>query len=285
MLGAAVAGLVACQSTQQEAEHPANSEATNNASSPQALAQRFAPFMNGNWVSAEYLDALARTKSPYEASDLLMGVPELSINLNAAVGDSVPVPASLNNHEGYPMGLFLRPAIKANALPTNHFDPDKTGSFYEFSYRITGPDTFLVLNHYDQRKRLLDAVRYRRVLRNNQRMREMDLIEYAVNRQLFAGRYAATDSAGRTSNVQLTTDGRITGLGPWRWYQPTTDFVVILANDVDNLQISTKPNASGSTMTFRVSGDTLRLYAAKVVETPKPELVQGKLHYTLVRQR
>jgi hypothetical protein len=210
----------------------------------------------------------------------------LAVNLNRANGDSVTVPGILNNHEGYEMRVYLQRGQTDTSLPTSHFDVEKSTNFYELGYKLAGQDTTLLLNQYNEQRRLLSSVPYRRVWQQPKTTSSDPALalDYTARRLLFAGRYTATDSVGRTSDAELLPDGRVRGLGDFRAYSPNLDFVVTLGNDRDNLFL-TNANRRRQLMTYSISGDTLRLYAAKAVDVPQPSLEQGRLQYTLVRRR
>ncbi|MCC3157370.1 hypothetical protein LJ737_08970 [Hymenobacter sp. 15J16-1T3B] len=287
LTASALFALGACQRGQPDSERDPTTEAAP-AASPQQLAAQFEPVMRGVWVRQDYLAALARTQSPYQAAAQATDVVAMGISMVPPLGRSVPVDAVLNNHEGYDLNLRLQPGRTPTALPTSHVNPDQQErSAYELAYYLGPTDTTLRLNRYGASQTLRDAVRYQRVRRRYDRNAEQDhvpeVLLSTVRGLLFAGRYAATDSSGRTAAAELTADGQVRGLGPLRRYEPNLDFVVTLANDRDNMRVQAGKHAR--TMTYHLHGDTLRLYAARIVQTPEPQLLQGKLHYTLVRQR
>jgi hypothetical protein len=286
LLAASLLSLAACQRGQPDTERDPTAESSGPAS-PQALAAQFGPVMRGVWVRTDYLAALVSTQSPYRAAAQATDIVALGINMQPPLGRSVRVGAILNNHEGYDLNLRLEPGLTPTALPTSHVNSDQAEpGTYELGYHLSPADTTLQLQRYNKRQKLQQAVDYQRVSRQyaGEDAQVGEALLTTVRRLLFAGRYAATDSTGRRSTAELTADGQMRGLGPLRRYEPNIDFVVTLANDRDNMMVSTV-NKRFLHLTYQLRQDTLRLYRARVVERPEPQLLQEQLLYTLIRQR
>jgi hypothetical protein len=281
---AALLLLVACQRPQPESADPARSGEAAVAVTPTAAAtlQRVSPFMRGVWVKTDYLTAIKRTRSPYAASNRLTDVVALSIDPQQAAGDSLPIGASLNNHEGASFKAVLRQGLQLASLPVTWPDYEKPTNFYELSYRIVASDTAVLLNKYNQQKRLLQSVQFSRIPGVPfSETSPSDGLQYFVNQQLLAGTYTATDAKGTKKQVRFSPTGQVDGLDNFRQYYVATDFVVTMENNLDNIifDIGTKRQQD---YVYTISQDTVRLYNARVVE---PDLLRGPLQYTLVRAR
>ncbi|QJX45747.1 hypothetical protein HMJ29_01860 [Hymenobacter taeanensis] len=280
---AALLLLAACQRPQPESADPARSaEALPTATSPAAAStlKRVAPFLRGVWVKSDYLAAIKRTRSPYAASSNLTGIVALSIDPQQVTGDSLTIGASLNNHEGAAFNAILRQGLQLTSLPTTWPDYEHPTNFYELSYRLVAQDTIVLLNKYNEHKRLLHSVLFSRVPGVPfSETAPSDALQYSVNRQLLAGTYTATDAKGSKKQVRFSPTGQVEGLGGFRQYYLATDFVVTVENNLDNIifDIGTKRQQD---YVYTISQDTVRLYAARVAE---PDLLRGPLQYTLVR--
>ncbi|TGE10416.1 hypothetical protein [Hymenobacter fodinae] len=283
---AAILLLAACQRPQPEAADPTRSgEATEPTSVSAAAAPtlaRVAPILRGVWVKADYLADVARTKSPLKSARKLTDLVAFSVEPGRANGDSLLVDANYNNHEAATFQVVLRPGLQPTSLPTTWSDYAQLTNFYELAYRLSPTDTVLVLNKYNQQKRLLQSVSYSRIPGvPPSNSAPSDGLQYFVNRQLLAGTYTALDAKGNKKEVRFTPTGQVEGLDNFRQYYVATDFVVTVENNLDNLifDIGTKRQQD---YVYTISHDTVRLYNARVAE---PDLLRGPLQYTLVRVR
>lgn len=282
---AALVLMAACQRPQPEAADPTRTgETTQPALSATAAAkwQRVAPFLRGVWIKTDYLTAIRRTRSALAASTTLSDIVALSIDPRQAAGDSLSIGASLNNHEGASFKAILRQAQQLTSLPITWPDYEQPTNFYELSYLVAAPDTVVLLNKYNQQKRLLQSVRFSRIPGVPfSETAPSDGLQYFVNRQLLAGTYTATDAKGNKKQVKFTPTGQVEGLDGFRQYYIATDFVVTVENNLDNLifDLGTKRQQD---FVYTISRDTVRLYQARVQD---PDLLRGPLQYTLVRAR
>lgn len=295
----ALCTVTACQTGQPDSERNPTTEAAADtdttaaaaaptpAVAPARLARQLSPLVSGVWVKASYLDALSRTHSPLAVSTTpaAQDITTFALDLRRAQADSVPFDAVLGNHEGGALQVYLRAGRQAQSLPVSYVDYNDEGSSYELRYGRQNADTVLVLDKYNRQNHRRESVTYRRVLVRVSRdgVEAMNQgLKRAVNQALLAGQYSGTDSVGQRVQVQLTPDGRVTGLAPFRSYEVNIDFVGPQSNlDKVFFNIYTPQQR---TLAFRFSHDTLRLYAAKP-DAEQIELHPGRLHYTLVRRR
>lgn len=296
---AALGCLAACQAGQPDTERNPAAEASTDIDSaaavapapavaPARLARQLSPLVNGVWVKAAYLDALARTRSPQAVArtPAAADITAFALDLSRPQTDSVAFDAILNNHEGGAMQVYLRPGRRAQSLPVSYVDYDDQGSRYELSYGQQAADTILRLDKYDQQNRLRESVAYRRVrFRPSGGAEEPALnqgLERAVRQAVLAGRYAGTDSLGRAVQVQFAPDGRVSGLAAFRTYDVNIDFIGPESNL--NTLFFDQYTDRQRTLAYSFRRDTLRLYAVRP-DAEHINLQPAKLHYTLVRRR
>ncbi|MBD2724085.1 hypothetical protein [Hymenobacter armeniacus] len=272
----AASGWVGCQSTKTD-EH-ATSNASEKAVSATSLAQQVLPLIGGAWVKADYLQAVQQTKSPRKAFDLAGPVSEILISPARLTGDSLVASLGLGNHEGSDMTVYFRPGRHAKALTTNFVDYEVPGSFAELSYQAGAADTALALTTYAPSRKVLARTTYRRV--SGASLTDLAALNRAVRQLLFTGRYVGTDSLGRSARLEFGADGSLKGLKGFRTYDVNTDFMGV---DLDHLVLDSDTKHRRE-MSYRHSGDTLRLYAARWAEAEVPTLVRGRLLFTLVRR-
>ncbi|RAK65229.1 hypothetical protein [Hymenobacter edaphi] len=294
---AALAGLAACQTGQPDSERNPTTEASADtaaaatpapAVAPAKLARQVSPLINGVWVKAAYLDALTRTRSPQAVArtPAAADITAFAIDVSRPRADSVAFDAILNNHEGGALQVYLRPGRRAQSLPVSYIDYNDEGSRYELSYGLQAGDTVLRLDKYDLQNRLRQSVPYRRIrFRPTNSPAEPALnqgLERAVRQAVLAGQYAGRDSVGRPVQVQLAADGRVTGLPPFHSYDVSIDFIGPESNL--NTLLFNPYSAQQRTLAYRLSRDTLRLYAVRP-DAEHINLQPARLHYTLVRRR
>lgn len=294
---AALASLASCQTGQPDTErNPTSISALDSADvaapavavAPARLARQVSPLVNGVWVKAAYLDALTRTRSPQAVAQTpaARGITAFAIDLSRPRTDSVAFDAVLNNHEGAALQVYLRPGSRAQSLPVSYVDYDDEGSRYELTYGLQAADTVLRLDKYDRQNRRRESVTYRRIrFRPTNTPDEPALnqgLERAVRQAVLAGRYAGQDSAGRPVQAQFAADGHVSGLPPFSTYNVSIDFIGPESN-LNTVQLNPY-TAQQRTLAYRLSRDTLRLYAVRPDEE-HINLRPARLHYTLVRRR
>lgn len=276
-------GLLACQRGQQEAErNPASTAESVTPAAVEALAREFGPMLRGVWVKETYMAEVARTRSPLQAAATLQGIAALRIDPAARTGDSLRVALNLNNHEAGNLSLYFRPTANNTGLLTDYRDAEKPDDAFELAYEKRLADTTLLLNRYSKSGRQLASERYIRLQRNAAAAgAEANAVQRFVHQQLLAGTYAATDSAGRCSQVRLGADGSVRGLGRYRSYQAATDFAETYANNLDYVLLDAG-TPRRRRLAYISTPDTVRLYALRLQGA---DLQRGRLLYTLVRPR
>ncbi|WP_146203112.1 hypothetical protein [Mucilaginibacter oryzae] len=254
-----------------------------NTNTISGLVQQFKPFIQGIWVTSDYITDLSRTKSPYISSKKLAGAAALEINLDSAEKDSTVVGVSLNNHEGASFTLFFKPGHQPNSLKTNWPDYEVNSNFYELGYQIAGGDTTLLLYHYNKNNQVIDSVKYIRVLA---KQKDNDLgygITYITNKLLISGNYELTDTNGTTSNISFNNEGKVSGFTGYETYYVNTDFEAGPQNDLDQFSFNIYTKQQKDYL-FKIKGDTLNIYNIDF-SADSVHLKWGELKYKLVRRK
>ena len=147
--------LFSCKSNTKE-----NSKDTiavkSTANQTQKLIQKFKPIIEGVWVKKEYVNRVAKSKSPYISFKALGGVAEFEIQISDS-GDSTHIGYSLNNHEGADFVLYFKTGQRPTSLKINLPDYETKGNFYELGYNIKNSDTTMVLYHYNRQNQIIDS--------------------------------------------------------------------------------------------------------------------------------
>lgn len=259
-----------------------NSASTDKPDTMDSLKQNFNTVFKGVWVLSDYLEAIEKTKSPLKASDKLEGVVTMIID-KISHADSINIGASWNNHEGYSFTAYFRQGQKTNSLKTNLPDDEEKGYFYELAYESVENEHFLWLYHYNKNKQLVDKKRFVKVATTQTENGVSWGLQYAVNERLFVGNYTLMDSTKAIGEVNLKSDGSLTGYPTFKNYYVMTDYmggpVAMLDKIVFN--IDTKYSKS---FAFKKLQDTTYLYSTTGDEDAGEIVKIDKLQYKLVQK-
>jgi hypothetical protein len=261
--------LVACQT---------NSSATHGVAKIQSpdTTQTFKSVIDGDWYQASYIDSIQETKSPFRSRNSLAEYVELDINASEATGDSLLIEAP-SIHEGTNFIIYFKHGLTATSFPTNIIDEETKSNFFELSYNISTKETSLIILHYNKCNKLIGQKKYLRAPKNSK-----EVLQFMVNKTLFAGNYKAEDSSGKISVLKFTDDGIVTGLPGFKKYYVLTDFVAGPENNIDEVCFDIQTN-NQQCFAYKIVGDTIKLY--DVIESVSQDtLVRGQLKYKLVRQ-
>ncbi|WCT12636.1 hypothetical protein [Mucilaginibacter jinjuensis] len=240
----------------------------------QQLIKKFGPIINGVWVKQDYIDKVIKTKSPFEAMDLAIGLTTFKVSLDSIRGDSLVAHGGWDNHEGADMKIKFHSGKRASTILLN-------GS--ELGYEIHGRDTMLIL--YKTKTDDVPTTMYIRVLKRPFK-HDGDLddgLVYLMNKGLVAGKYFVIDSLGKKADVVLSPFGKITGLSSFKSYMIDYDLGGEPMNNLDGFtfDIYTKHQQS---YTFKIMADTLSLYETRP-NADSTLLLVDKLKYKLIRKR
>lgn len=260
--------IFSCQDSRQTSEL--------EVSDPTSNSSRL--ILNGVWIPDKYIKAIKKTMSPIEASAVLKGLSELTIDTTQIAGDSMFVGAGWNNHEGDGFYMWFKPGQETASYRTNRRDYDNQSNFYELGYEINRADTSLILYHYSLDKKLLDKSNFSKVSGASAELSEG--FQYFVNSVLITGKYKLQGS-GQT--VEFTNSGQVSGLDNFNKYFIQTDFVVTADNNIDNVIFDVYTESS-KTFAFKIKADTLEFYTT-TTDTTSMELSINKLKYRLVKQK
>ena len=234
----------------------------------QALIHQFKPVINGVWVKKNYIKQLIKKKSPLAAAERAIGITTMYIDTAKIKGDSLPVPAGWNNHEGNTVTLRFQPGKNTTTI--------ELGTD-ELSYTIKNGDTTLIIYHYDRDTKETSSAKYIKAMDKQPAGDVAYAMNYMINHGIIAGKYQATDSRGKASTVQFTDDGKVSGFPGFSTYFIQNDLSAGPKNDFD--EIIFNPKGSGQTSyAFTIGGKNITLYDVKAGK-------QGDLKYKLVRKR
>lgn len=239
------------------------------------------PYLQGTWVMTDYINDLKATGSPLQSSGKLTGIVSMTINKDVAENDSLPVPGSLNNHEGTSFNIILQQGANKQQLKTDLAD-NSTGNYYEIGYDA-GKDTSAVLIEYNKDHKEVGKHYFSKVTGPQTDDSEPYGLQYMANKILLTGTYNATDDAGKTSTVEFTEDGLVKGVGGHKTYYIFTDFL----GEGDGYKIDElcfdEQTKNQKPYIFQIRKDTVRLYQAKE-NAERTKLEQGPLKYTLIKK-
>jgi hypothetical protein len=249
----------------------------------EAIAARVKPIIQGTWVMTDYITSLQQTKSPLASSKVLKDIVMLDILADSIndKGDSMGVSGSLNNHEGLAFNIYFRKGHTETAIPMEYTDND--GSFYELDYTIANNDTTLVVNHYGKDNKVIakrDFTKWKQPVADYD---EPSPLQRTVNKVLFAGKYRATDDAGKTYDWELTNGGILLGVEGHKTYYVFTDFIAEEEGYLVDEMCFDEHEKTQKPFIFSIKGDTTYLYQAKE-NNERTKIEKGDLKYTLLKQ-
>jgi len=265
--------FLSCKSNTKKAAIDSN--ATNLPSdSSQALIKKFKPVIQGVWVKADYINKVAKTKSPAEAEDEAIGITIMNINTDKIKGDSLVVNAGYGNHEGGDAIIKFKAGKLPGAIVFNSGD---------LNYSIENGDTILITHLIDDDTKKIKIVKYVKSL-NSEPDDNLGLgMDYLINKNLIAGNYVMTDSLGNNTKVTLSALGKVTGMPGLDTYWISDDIGGEPMNNLDGFTFNLyKKNAEN--YTFKIIADTLTLYNMKA-NADSTENVLGKMVYKFVRDK
>ena len=258
------------------------SNADKGANQIDSLKQTFIPIFNGVWVLTDYIKAIEQTKSPLKAADKLKGVVTMIIDAGIK-SDSVEVGSSWNNHEGYNFTTYFIAGQNLNSLKTNIPDYDEKTNYYELGYETINNETFLVLYHYNKANKLIDKKLFTKVAEKQQDNDAAWGLQSIVNEKLFSGKYLLIDSTNSSTEINLKSDGSLTGYSDFKTYYVFTDFMGGPETILDGMAFNLNEKNS-KWFAFKISSDTTYLYSTTGDEEAGELLQLDKIQYRLVRQ-
>jgi hypothetical protein len=247
----------------------------NKKQSNNELMREFEPIIQGVWVKADYINKLIKTKSPLAASDLATGLTTIYIDTNQIKGDSIVTMAGYYNHDGANATIKFQPGKKSSTILFNGKD---------LSYAIEKGDTVLILSQYEDKKRQFVDTKYIRVLKKQPNDNLGYGMDYYINKALFAGNYLLTDSTGKSTKVNFSADGNLTGFLDFKTYSINVDLNSDVNDNLDEIDLAGSAKQHLFSITFKIDADTLNLYDTKE-NADSTELITSKLIYKLVRQK
>jgi hypothetical protein len=237
----------------------------------------------GVWVLTEYIYQIKKTKSPLKSADVLTGIVTMIIDPDEIESDSFVVSASLNNHEGYSFTVYASNTRNKSNLKTNLIDYKNETSFYELGSEVIDKETVLFLYHYTQSHTLIDKQQFTKVSEQQQTNDVAWGIEKVINENLFAGRYLLIDTLNKETEINLNTDGSLTGFSNAENYYVFTDFMGGPETDLDGMCFN-HGTKNTKCYAFKFKTDTLYLYTTKGdVQDGEQELLD-KIQYKLIRK-
>lgn len=265
LLAITCTGLAACGGGNRNAD-------TDNGFKAAAL-----PVLHGLWVRTDYIQDLARTQSPLHSANFLQGIDAMYIDTSKVSGDSLEINASYNNHEGIPFHIVFREGREPHSFPIDLSSLGDEVVTYEIVVPTT-PDGQLTMVTYDYQNHAKQRIAYTRIGDLPTSDNFYSAASMAAQQLLTAGHY--TLLPGGTS-VHMAADGTITGLADYDGYNISTDFVIPIANDLDNITFYRQQQRDTS-LIFSIAADTLYLYETGLSDN-EVNLIQGPVKYTLIK--
>lgn len=262
--------LFSCKSETKETTSLANDSTV--LSSPGPFMENFKHLLHGVWIKSDYIKMVIKSKSPYAAIDLAEGLTTMHIDTSKIMGDSLIVPAGINNHEADKFVLRFKQGKSPGSIQFAGGD---------LSYSINDKDTVLSFSKYNNKSRRLEVTQYIKALNSTDPLgSDMD---YLINKNLFSGSYTMSSTDGQVNNVKFSDGGQVTGLPKIKTYYVLNDFIGDPLDDFDQI-IFNLYDKNQQSYAFLVSSDTIKLYDTKP-NADSSKMLLYKLKYTLKKIR
>lgn len=257
-----------------------------------SIAQQIRPLLGGAWLNTLYTAYLQRTRSPRQAQGHwgASGITEMLIDPMSFKGDSMAVALGAANHEGLPLSyVHLQEGKTANyySITSNAEEAGAGLLAMSLRYQIRNADTLLYLNQRNKKTGRITTTTFQRLRGSSGAGAALQSpplqvpLSRFVNGLTFTGTHGMIDSAGHTSSVHFTADGKVKGLPRHTAYQVNTDFEGPF-HELDTVFLDIYQKTQEK-LAFATNGDTIRLYAVHD-DTTTYKRQRGRLRYTLVRQ-
>lgn len=280
-----ISGFIACKSQTKNSikdtvnnSHVPISKTSVNESEP--LIKKFSSTLQGLWVKKDYIDEIAKTKSPQQAYKKVGNITDMMIDTSKIKADSILVPFNSGNHEVNDLIIKFHPGNSLNSIIA--YDPVNSIERNYYELKINKTKNLLTIYTFDKNKKKLDSADYFKVSKEENEKGLRDGTTYIVNKLLVIGNYTMQDSSNGFSKVSFKSDGKITGIGEFKTYNVMVDFMTP-PNNLDEI-IFNYYSQNSKSFAFKISADSLKLYETKEA-ADSVDLVLGKLKYKLVRQR
>jgi hypothetical protein len=275
--------LSACQQSGTSNNSNTDSATAAVAAKPAEPAIPFGNYrslIKGTWVSADFIDDLAKTRSPHASMGKVRDIAALIID--TTMNDSIKITAVPNFHEGSMniMAYLRKGNIDTNAVQMTYDSyAEPMSKNYEIGYEVKGTDTLLAIYHYEKDKKLASTYRFY----NSSKMKDPNTA-YIVNKNLFTGTYSLASQQGQPATVTLNSDGTVTGLDDFKTYNADLEFV---PNDADIITFyKNKDPKQSVSYGYKVTPDALLVYDTKTSgEYGDILTVTNRIKYKLVRQK
>ncbi|HTE01379.1 MAG TPA: hypothetical protein VK668_18965 [Mucilaginibacter sp.] len=246
------------------------------------LIQRFKSNIQGVWVYKDYIDAVAKSKSPFLAFKDVGNITAMVIDTKAIKGDSLLVGIGYGNHEGGDLMIKFHSGSNNTIIAYNPGTNPNDGH-YELGYSINKSDTALILYTINKEKKTTEQAKYSKVLTIGATKELGDGTDYIINKILISGSYILTDTLSNKSKVKFTNDGKVVGFSDFKTYLINNDFTTPPGNNMDQIIFDLK-SKNKKIYAFKIDRDTLNLYQTSYGKD-SIDLILGKRIYKLIKQK
>ena len=272
--------LLSCRSNTKKTDKDsvANNSQTDQT---QQIIKKFKPIIQGVWVKSDYIDEVAKTKSPLKAFSKASPITTMIIETEFVKGDSILIDIGYGNHEGGNLLIKFHPGHSISSIMAYTPGGNIENSFYELKYSIS-KDTTLTLYTYNERKKLVDSAHYFKAF-NSTHVKELGYAtNYMVNKALKLGAYTLIDTLNHASKISFTQDGNVSGLSDFKTFYINIDFTTP-PNNLDEIIFDLYSKKQKS-YAFNIDADTLKLFET-FLSKDSIDLVLSKLKYKLVKNK
>ncbi|MEQ1554637.1 MAG: hypothetical protein ABL929_10685 [Ferruginibacter sp.] len=242
----------------------------------------FKTVVSGKWLLVTYLETLKKTSSPLKAQTKGFDLTQLFVNIDDANNKSINADGWSLHEGGLGITIYFTPGVTRNSFKTDFHNPQKSNiAFTDIGYTIKGKDSFLVLYHFNEAKKLLQITKFKKsstpsIISSDK------FLDYVVNKTLFTGNYSGKDNEGNNVNISFTNEGGIYGLQEFTKYKVSTFILQRSKGNYYNKIYFLDNDNAPVLYAFTFVGKKLFLY--ELTENKNEQMVLGSLKYNLIKK-
>jgi hypothetical protein len=236
----------------------------------------------GEWVLADYITSIEKTKSTVKSANKLKGIVAIYV-CGIPKTDTMEVGANLNNHEGSSFRILLEKGTLPNSFKTDCMDFDCASNRYEIGIEKINNIKYLFMYLFNKSNRLIKKIKYTKIMQNCSENELANGLEVVVNKNLIAGTYQLIDSTNKATSITFNKNGTILGNSTLKNYYIFTDFIIGPMPEVDEIALNFRlPNQTNYLL--KRKGNTMYLHETLGDGLPGgTALKAGKVVYKLIK--
>ena len=243
------------------------------------------PIIQGIWLPKEYVENLYKTKSAYLASSLIPEIAELQINPDKIINDTLYVPSSIGNHEGYGFNIWFTSQNGKIIIQSDIYELKSDEKTAEFVV-LTKPDTIIKLVIKNQKEETLKIIEYIKI-RNKEYVTSFGGLgyDYMARRVLLNGSYEILDSSKSNMGIiNFDAENETITNFKHKFYTIQTDFGGGPSYEDDHVIFQVKKDDYHNSETYVIKNelDTIVLYTIEEIISDSGYSIELRIKFIIL---